>query len=162
MRGLLHLSLLARLSYNQLRSQARVHELERTSVPCNADNFFRSSDPRFVMARVVSVRSCLEKSSELRDGSWRTNRGRYAHRLLRNDDESREVPSWSTSLRIPCTFAFILNTWIERDDCRFINAVSSHDCGASRDELRGCVGPDSMSWKLMTRICVRRGESGVS
>ena len=56
MRSLLHLGLLARLRHYQLRTQG-VRELGRTSVTCNADSFFKSSDPRFVMARVVSVRS---------------------------------------------------------------------------------------------------------
>jgi hypothetical protein len=45
--SLLHLGLLARLCQYEIG----VRELGRTKV---ADSFFKSSDPRFVMARVVS------------------------------------------------------------------------------------------------------------
>jgi len=57
-----------------------------------------------------------------------------AYKLFRNEDESRGVPSWSTSLRIPCTFALILKTCSEREDCKLRKAASSRDCGASREE----------------------------
>jgi hypothetical protein len=33
--------------------------MKRTEDACNADNFFKSSEPRFAIARVVSVKSCL-------------------------------------------------------------------------------------------------------
>ena len=36
-----------------------IMDMIHTSVACNAASFFRSSEPRFTMARVVSVRSCL-------------------------------------------------------------------------------------------------------
>ena len=67
------------------------------------------------------------------------------HRLFRNVDESRGEPSWSTSLKIPCTFAFILKTRSEREDCKLRNAASSRDCGIWDGEERGCPWPDSMS-----------------
>jgi len=35
--------------------------LQLTRVACNADNFLRSSEPRFAMARVVSVMSWLRR-----------------------------------------------------------------------------------------------------
>ena len=145
MRSLLHLCLLAWLCRCQYREATQdVCRPQRTSVACNAASFFRSSDPRFVMARVVSVRSWLA-------GAIRTlpyclvSEKKKTHRLFRNVDESRGVPSWSTSLKIPCTFAFILKTRSAREDCKLRNAASSRDCGIWDGGERGCPWPDSMS-----------------
>lgn len=72
---------------------------------------------------------------------------------LRKRVESLVVPSWSTSLRIPWTFAFILKTWREREDWRLLNAASSGEFGTAEREMEeGRESPDSISWKLIGRV----------
>ena len=51
---------------------------------------------------------------------------------------SLAVPIWSTSFKIPCTFALILKTCRDNEDCKDKKADSSRDCG--RDEVGACGG----------------------
>lgn len=75
------------------------------------------------------------------------------HKLFLKVAESIPVPNWSTSFKIPWTFAFILKTWSDNDDCRFWNALSSRDCGIDDDGVRdGGARPASISWKLMLLV----------
>ena len=54
---------------------------------------------------------------------------------------------------MPWTFAFILKTWSDNDDCKFWNALSSRDCGIDEDTGRnGGARPASISWKLMLLV----------
>ena len=118
-----------------------------TREACNAESFFKSSEPLFAIARVVSVRSCL-LSTQL---AKRPDTQEIAYKLFLRAAESFCVPSWSTSFKIPCTLAFILNTCNDSDDCRLWNALSSRDCGIDEEGPReGWPVPASISWKLMT------------
>ena len=75
------------------------------------------------------------------------------HKLFLKVAESIPVPNWSTSFKIPWTFAFILKTWSDNDDCKFWNALSSRDCGIDEDSGRdGGARPASISWKLMLLV----------
>jgi len=117
-----------------------------TREACNAESFFKSSEPLFAIARVVSVRSCL-LSTQL---AKRPDTQEIAYKLFLRAAESFCVPSWSTSFKIPCTLAFILNTCNDSDDCRLWNALSSRDCGVDEEGPReGWPVPASISWKLM-------------
>ena len=81
---------------------------------------------------------------------WRLH---VTHKLFLRVAESIPVPNWSTSFRIPWTFAFILKTWSDNDDCKFWNALSSRDCGIDDDSGRdGGARPASISWKLMLLV----------
>ena len=72
------------------------------------------------------------------------------HKLFLKVAESFPVPNWSTSFKIPWTFAFILKTWSDNDDCRIWNTLSSRDCEFDDDSERdGWARPASISWKLM-------------
>lgn len=60
------------------------------------------------------------------------------------------MPSWSTNFKIPCTFAFILNTCRDKEDCKVRNEASSADCGVVDDAAREeGDSPVSISAKLI-------------
>ena len=91
MRCFLHCGLLMRLQISFIGLiLAEECRIQNTNEACNSDSFFKSSEPLFAMARVVSVRSCLVCHRQL-----------HGTRSTMDDNDSQALPKRRRVLTSP-------------------------------------------------------------